>query len=96
MAAYVEKLKESDGPEIQVHESGNLVQTLLQGELVDEFPLWIYPVVLGKGKRLFADGTLPAGLKLVETLAAKSGPIFARYERGGAIDTGSYMGDAAS
>ena len=93
---YVKTLRKSDGAEIQVHGSGNLVQTLLKHDLVDEFRLWIYPVLLGEGKRLFAGGTVPAGLKLVETRTAESGPIFARYERSGKIGTGSYMGDAAS
>jgi dihydrofolate reductase len=74
VAEFVRGLKSEDGPEIQVHGSGRLVQTLLEADLVDEFRLWIYPVLLGEGKRLFADGTAPAGLKLVETRTARTGP----------------------
>jgi len=61
------RLKEEDGPELQVHGSSNLIQTLLQHNLIDEFRVWIFPVVLGSGKRLFAEGTLPAGLALVDS-----------------------------
>ncbi len=65
-AVGVAALKQEEGPELQVHGSGNLVQTLLHHQLVDEFRLWVFPVVLGAGKRLFADGTVPAGLRLVD------------------------------
>ena len=60
-------LKKEDGPELQVHGSANLIQTLLRNNLVDEYRLWVFPVVIGSGKRLFADGTMPAGLKLVDS-----------------------------
>ena len=60
-ADAVARLKEEDGPEIQVHGSGDLIQTLLERDLVDEFRLMVFPVVLGAGKRLFAEGTIPAG-----------------------------------
>ena len=63
----------SDGPELQVHGSGNLIQTLLRNSLVDEFHVWVFPVVLGSGKRLFADGAVPAGLKLVDTVVSTHG-----------------------
>ena len=56
-----------DGPELQVHGSGNLAQTLIRHGLVDEYHLWIFPVVLGRGKRLFEDGTVPASLRLVDS-----------------------------
>ncbi len=62
----IKRLKEQDGPELQVHGSGNLIQTLHKHSLVDELRLKIYPVALGTGKRLFAEGTIPAGLKLVD------------------------------
>ncbi|MGZ4152287.1 MAG: dihydrofolate reductase family protein, partial [Actinomycetota bacterium] len=66
-AEGVAALKRADGPELQVHGSGNLVQTLLRHGLVDEFRLWVFPVVIGSGKRLFADGAIPGGLELVES-----------------------------
>src|SRR3989442_15949101 len=65
--AEIAKLKEGDGPELQVHGSGNLIQTLLRHGLVDEFHLHVFPVLLGTGRRLFADGTLPTGLKLTDS-----------------------------
>src|SRR5215207_5000726 len=64
VAEAVSRLKEEEGPEIQVHGSGNLIQTLLEHDLVDEYRLWTFPVVLGTGKRLFADGAIPGALKL--------------------------------
>lgn len=63
----IERIKEQDGPEIQVHGSSNLVQTLLKYDLVDELWLKIFPVTLSTGKRLFAEGTVPAGFKLLES-----------------------------
>src|SRR5919204_3233604 len=66
-------LKEQDGPELQVHGSSNLIQTLLQHNLIDEFRVWIFPVVLGRGKRLFGDGTVPAGLELLDSKTSTTG-----------------------
>jgi dihydrofolate reductase len=86
----IKKLKEQNGPELQVHGSANLIQTLLKNNLVDEFQLKIYPVVLGKGKRLFGEGTVPAGFKLVETKASPKGVIVATYTREGEVKTGSF------
>jgi dihydrofolate reductase len=86
----IKKLKEQDGPEIQVHGSGNLIQTLLKHDLVDEFRLKIYPVTLGKGKRLFAEGTIPAGFQLVESNTSPKGVIVASYVRAGEVKTGSF------
>jgi dihydrofolate reductase len=86
----VKKLKEQDGPEIQVHGSGNLIQTLLKHDLVDELWLKIFPVTLGKGKRLFAEGTIPAGFKLLEGRISPSGVIIASYERADEVKTGSF------
>jgi dihydrofolate reductase len=88
---YVRRLKEQGGPEIQVHGSGQLIQTLLENDLVDEFRLWIFPVLLGEGKRLFGDGTIPAGLRLLESRTSRTGAIFARYERAGDISPGSFV-----
>jgi dihydrofolate reductase len=84
------KLKQQDGPEIQVHGSQSLIQTLFKHDLVDELWLKTFPVVLGKGLRLFAEGTLPAALKLTESKTSPSGVIVAKYERGGPVETGSF------
>jgi dihydrofolate reductase len=86
----VKRLKEQDGPEIQVHGSGNLIQTLLKHDLVDELWLKIFPVTLGKGKRLFTEGTNPAGFRLLEGEISPNGVIIASYERAGEVKTGSF------
>ena len=85
----IKRIKEQDGPEIQVHGSSNLVQTLLKYDLVDELWLKIFPVTLGTGKRLFAEGTIPAGFKLLESGISPSGVIIANYERSGEVKKGS-------
>ena len=86
----IKKLKRQDGPELQVHGSSNLIQTLLKHDLVDEFRLKIYPVSIGHGKRLFGDGTIPASFKLLESKTSTTGVIVATYGRDGAIKTGSF------
>ena len=86
----IKRIKEQDGPEIQVHGSSNLVQTLLKHDLVDELWLKIFPVTLGTGKRLFAEGTIPAGFKLLESGISPSGVIIANYERSGEVKMGSF------
>ena len=86
----IKRIKEQDGPEIQVHGSGNLIQTLLKYDLVDELWLKIFPVTLGKGKRLFAECTIPAGFKLLECKISPSGVIIASYERAGEVKVGSF------
>ncbi|MGC9671061.1 dihydrofolate reductase family protein [Planosporangium sp. 12N6] len=86
----VAALKKEDGPELQVHGSGNLVQTLLRHNLVDRYRLWIFPVVVGSGKRLFADGTVPAGLKLVDSKVSTTGVVIGTYEPAGEIPIGSF------
>jgi dihydrofolate reductase len=86
----VRRIKEQDGPEIQVHGSGNLVQTLLKHDLVDELWLKIMPLTLGIGKRLFAEGTVPAGFKLLQSEISPKGVIVANYERAGEVKTGSF------
>jgi dihydrofolate reductase len=93
VAEYVARLKDQPGPEIQVHGSGNLIQTLLQHDLVDEYRLWIFPVVIGAGKRLFGDGTTPSGLRLVDTKTSSTGVIVATYQRAGDIAYGSFAFD---
>jgi dihydrofolate reductase len=90
VAKEVKKLKEQDGPEIQVHGSGNLIQTLLKHDLVDELWLKIFPITLGRGKRLFAEGTIPAGFELLESEISPSGVIVASYARAGEVRTGSF------
>ena len=89
-AEGVAALKEGNGPELQVHGSGNLIQTLLRHNLVDEFRLWVFPVVIGSGKRLFADGTIPAGLNLVDSKVSTTGVVIGTYEPAGEIVTGSF------
>ena len=85
----IKKLKQQDGPELQVHGSGNLIQTLMKHDLVDEFWLKIFPVTLGKGKRLFGEGTIPASYTLVESKSSPSGVIIATFKRAGEVKTGS-------
>jgi dihydrofolate reductase len=86
-------LKQEDGPELQVHGSGNLIQTLLRHNLVDEFRLWVFPLVIGSGKRLFAEGTIPSGLKLVDSKVSTTGVVMGTYESAGEIVTGSFALD---
>ncbi len=85
----VAKLKQQQGPDLHVWGSGNLLQTLIKEDLVDVFWLMIYPITLGVGKRMFADGTIPAAFKLTESLVTPNGVIVVNYERAGAITTGS-------
>ena len=86
----IKQLKQQDGPDLQVHGSGNLIQTLLKHDLVDEFWLKIFPVTVGSGKRLFEQGTLPASSTLVESQASPSGVIIATFKRAGELKTGSF------
>ncbi|HZB22327.1 MAG TPA: dihydrofolate reductase family protein [Gaiellaceae bacterium] len=92
-AEAVARLKEQDGPEIQVHGSSDLIQTLLEHGLVDELRVWIFPVVLGTGKRLFGDGAVPAGLELVDSRTASTGVVFLTYAPAGEIKYGSFARD---
>ncbi len=89
-AEGIAALKESDGPELEVHGSGNLIQTLLRHGLVDEFRLWVFPVVIGSGKRLFGDGAIPAGLRLVDSTVSTTGVVIGTYEPAGELVTGSF------
>ncbi|MGB4758552.1 MAG: dihydrofolate reductase family protein [Candidatus Saccharimonadales bacterium] len=91
VAAKLQELKQQDGPMLQVHGSGSLIQTLLKNDLVDELWLKIFPVTLGPGKRLFADGATPAAFELVESKTSPKGVIFANYKRAGDIKTGSFV-----
>jgi len=85
----VAKIKQEPGPNLNVWGSGNLLQTLIKHDLVDTFWLMIYPITLGAGKRLFADGTIPAAFKVTESNVGSTGVIVVNYERAGPITTGS-------
>jgi dihydrofolate reductase len=86
----VAALKKQDGPELQVHGSADLLQTLIRHNLVDQYRLWIFPVVVGSGKRLFANGTVPAALKLVDSVVSTTGVVIGTYEPAGDIRLGSF------
>ncbi len=90
VANEIQKLKAQDAPDLQVHGSGNLIQTLLENDLIDEFWLKIFPVTLGTGKRLFDKGTLPASYTLVDSKTSPSGVIVATLKRAGEVKTGSF------
>jgi dihydrofolate reductase len=92
-AEGIAALKKEDGPELQVHGSGNLIQTLLRHDLVDRYRLWVFPLVIGSGKRLFSDGAIPSGLKLVDSQVSTTGVVIGTYERAGEIVTGSFALD---
>jgi dihydrofolate reductase len=86
-------LKQEDGPELQVHGSANLIQTLLRHNLVDEYRLWVFPVVIGSGKRLFGDGTIPSGLRLVDSTVSSTGVVIGTYQPAGEIVPGTFARD---
>ena len=90
VAGKINQLKKEEGPEIQVHGSGNLIQTLLKNDLVDEFWLKTFPVALGSGKRLFAEGTMPAGFTLKESRTSPTGVIVSSYAPAGDVKIGSF------
>jgi dihydrofolate reductase len=85
----IEKLKNSEGSDIQVWGSGKLIQLLLENDLVDELRLIIYPLTLGKGQKLFEEGTIPAAFTLIESSVTPSGVIMANYKRAGKVKTGT-------
>ncbi len=85
----IKKLKSSDGSDIQVHGSGQLIQLLLKNDLVDELWLKTFPLTLGRGKKLFGDGTIPAAFTLTDSLVTLNGVIFANYKRAGKVETGT-------
>ena len=93
VAEGIAAVKNEDGPELQVHGSGDLIQTLLRHGLVDEYRLWVFPLVIGSGKRLFAEGTIPSGLKLVGSKVSTTGVVIGTYEPAGEIVTGSFALD---
>jgi dihydrofolate reductase len=91
----VRTLKEADGPELQVHGSANLIQSLLEHGLIDELRLLVFPLVLGKGKRLFDGGTVPEGLELTDTEVLPHGVIKAVYRTGAEIELGTFAAEGS-
>ncbi len=89
IAEKVTRIKQQEGADLQVYGSANLVQTLITHDLVDAFWLKIFPITLGGGKRLLADGTIPAAFKVTESTVTPNGVIVVNYERAGAVTTGS-------
>lgn len=96
VATAVAKMKKDDGPELHVFGSADLLQTLIANELVDEYRLWIFPVIAGSGKRLFGDGVRPAGLELTESSATGTGVVVATYRPAGEIKKGSFASEEPS
>lgn len=90
VVSQIRALKQQDGPTIQVHGSGNLLQTLLANDLVDELWLKIFPVTIGKGKRLFGEGTRVAAFDLTYSKATPAGVIVASYVRAGDVELGTF------
>jgi dihydrofolate reductase len=90
VVAEIRMLKAGEGPDLQVHGSGDFIQTLLQHDLVDELWLKVFPLVLGSGKRLFAGGTIPASFTLSDSKVSPHGVIIASYKRVGEVQTGSF------
>ncbi|MDX8441701.1 dihydrofolate reductase family protein [Mesorhizobium australafricanum] len=96
IVAALRRLKQEDGPELLIQGSGNLIQTLLANGLIDEIRLMIFPLLLGKGKRLFGDGTMPAAFKLIKSQVTSTGVIMTTYERSGEIKVGSFAQEEPS
>ena len=92
----VRELKAGNGPEVQVHGSSNLIQTLLEHELIDRLQVWTFPAVVGGGKRLFGDGTLPRNLRMTDSSVSTTGVVYAAYEPAGEINTGSFALESPS
>ncbi len=88
----VNNIKQTPGPDLHVYGSAHLVQTLMKHDVVDAFWLKIYPLTLGRGKRLFAEGTIPAAFKVTDCKVSPSGVILVNYERAGAITTNTVSG----
>lgn len=85
IAEKIARIKQQDGPDLHLYGSANLVQTLMKHDLVDAFWLKIFPVTLGAGKRLFAEGTIPAAFKVTESAVTSKGVVLVNYERAGAV-----------
>lgn len=91
--AEIEKLKNAEGPDIQVWGSSELVQVLLGNDLVDELRLKIHPLILNKGKKLFGTGTMPAAFKLIDSIVTTTGVIIVNFRRDGKVETGTVGAD---
>ena len=89
----IRALKQQDGPELQVHGSASLLQTLIANDLIDQYHLWTFPVVVGRGKRLFEEGTVPGTLKLVDSMTSTTGVVMGTYVPAGELVTGSFALD---
>ncbi|RUV28007.1 MAG: dihydrofolate reductase [Mesorhizobium sp.] len=96
VVAALRQLKQEEGPDLLIQGSSELIQTLLANDLIDEISLLIFPLVLGKGKRLFGDGAMPAAFKLTRSQTSSTGVIMATYERAGEIKTGSFVPEQPS
>lgn len=90
VVARLAALKREEGPRLLIQGSGDLVQTLLRHELIDEITLWLFPLVLGKGKRFFGEGAMPAAMRLIESKAWPTGVVTNRYRRDGEVKPGSF------
>ncbi len=88
--AQIAALKQGDGPDLLIQGSSVLIQSLLRHALIDEFSLLVFPVLLGGGKRLFGDGTVPTGLKLISSRTSTTGVVMSKYVPAGAVPTGSF------
>ena len=93
VAAEIRKLKEMDGPDLWVHGSGNLIQTLLKNHMIDAMHVWTFPVTVGSGRRLFAEGTGAEGFRLTNSKISTTGVIVAAYEPAGPLKTGIHEAD---
>jgi dihydrofolate reductase len=89
-AEKVRELKAAEGPPLRVLGSSNLIQSLAAADLVDEYGLWIFPVVVGKGKRIFGDDVAPAGFELVDSKTSTTGVLMTRYRKKGPVEIGSF------
>jgi dihydrofolate reductase len=96
IVAALRRLSQEDGPDLLIQGSSELIQTLLANGLIDEIRLMIFPLLLGKGKRLFGDGAMPAAFKLVKSQATTTGVIMTTYERGGEVKVGSFATEKPS
>lgn len=89
--ASLKKIKTENGPDLLIQGSSDFVQTLLANDLIDQIGLWTFPVVLGKGKRLFGKGAMPAAFKLTSSQASTTGVVMSTYVRDGAVKTGNFQ-----
>ncbi|MER9874900.1 dihydrofolate reductase family protein [Mesorhizobium sp. M0195] len=96
IVATLRRMKQDDGPDLLIQGSSELIQTLLANDLIDEISLLIFPLVLGKGKKLFGSGAIPAAFKLTRSQASTTGVLMASYERSGEIKTGSFVPEQPS